>query len=224
MESENGNGISTDELIRAASNSIGENMAPLFHFWGRQASSDLVDELKDLPLSVKVYNHLIDYKKLIPSNTSEFQQWYDANYLSVGGVQQVRYDYAINNFDADNYGSDIQAQIDLIIETYYGEGYVSVENEGVAIKFSLDENYPNPFNPSTTLRFDLPNVSNATLTIFNMLGQKVKTFNLQNRQAGSHSLKWNATNDYGDPVSAGIYLYQLQTRDFVKTRKMVLLK
>jgi len=57
-----------------------------------------------------------------------------------------------------------------------------------------------------------------------MLGQKVKTFNLQNRQAGSHSLKWNATNDYGDPVGAGVYLYQLQSKDFVKTRKMVLLK
>ena len=128
MGSENGNGISDDELILAASNSIGENMAPLFHFWGRHPSSDLLDKLKDLSLSDKIYNHLVDYKKLIPSNTSEFQPWYDANYVSVGGVQQVRYDYAINNFDADNYGPDIQAQIDLIIETYYGDGYVSVGN------------------------------------------------------------------------------------------------
>jgi flagellar hook assembly protein FlgD len=63
-----------------------------------------------------------------------------------------------------------------------------------------------------------------TLTIYNMLGQRVKTFNMQSIPAGYHSVKWNATNDYGDPVGAGVYLYQLQTKDFVKTRKMVLLK
>ena len=57
-----------------------------------------------------------------------------------------------------------------------------------------------------------------------MLGQKVKTFNMQSTPAWYHSVTWNATNYYGDPVSAGVYLYQLQAKDFVKTRKMVLLK
>ena len=102
--------------------------------------------------------------------------------------------------------------------------YLSVENESIPTEFALHENYPNPFNPSTTLRFDLPEASNITLTIYNMLGQKVRTFDYQNTSAGYHSVKWNATNDYGDPVGAGVYLYQLQTKDFVKTRKMVLLK
>jgi predicted outer membrane repeat protein len=102
--------------------------------------------------------------------------------------------------------------------------YLSVESEGLPTEFALHENYPNPFNPSTTLRFDLPEVSNITLTIFNMLGQKIRTYDMQSAAAGYHTLKWNATNDYGDPVGAGVYLYQLQTKDFVKTRKMVLLK
>jgi hypothetical protein len=102
--------------------------------------------------------------------------------------------------------------------------YLSTEGEGVPVEFALHENYPNPFNPTTTLRFDLPEVSNLTLTIYNMLGQKVRTFNYQNTSAGYHSVTWDATNDYGDPVGAGVYLYQLQTKDFVKTRKMVLLK
>jgi hypothetical protein len=102
--------------------------------------------------------------------------------------------------------------------------YLSTESEGIPTEFALHENYPNPFNPTTTLRFDLPEVSDITLTIYNMLGQKVRTFNYQNTSAGYHSVKWNATNDYGDPVGAGVYLYQLQTKDFVKTRKMVLLK
>ena len=92
------------------------------------------------------------------------------------------------------------------------------------VEFALHENYPNPFNPSTTLRFDLPEVSNISLTIYNMLGQKIRTYDMQSAAAGYHTLKWNATNDYGDPVGAGVYLYQLQSKDFVKTRKMVLLK
>jgi hypothetical protein len=102
--------------------------------------------------------------------------------------------------------------------------YLSTEGEGVPVEFALHENYPNPFNPTTTLRFDLPEVSNLTLTIYNMLGQKVRTFNYQNTSAGYHSITWNATNDFGEQVGAGVYLYQLQTKDFVKTRKMVLLK
>jgi flagellar hook assembly protein FlgD len=63
-----------------------------------------------------------------------------------------------------------------------------------------------------------------TLTIYNMLGQRVKTFNMQSIPAGYHSVTWDATNDYGDPVGAGVYLYQFRANQFVKTRKMVLLK
>ena len=102
--------------------------------------------------------------------------------------------------------------------------YLALDMEGVPNEFTLHENYPNPFNPTTTLRFDVPEVSDITVTIFNMLGQKVRTFNLNNTPAGYHSVKWNATNDYGDPVGAGVYLYQLQANQFIKTRKMVLLK
>ena len=102
--------------------------------------------------------------------------------------------------------------------------YLSIAAEGVPLEFALHENYPNPFNPTTTLRFDLPEISDITLTIYNMLGQKVRTFDYQNTSAGYHSVIWDATNDLGQQVGAGVYLYQLQTINFVKTRKMVLLK
>jgi len=102
--------------------------------------------------------------------------------------------------------------------------FLSTETNGMPTEFALHENYPNPFNPTTTLRFDLPEVSDATVTIFNMLGQKIKTFNMNDTPAGFHSIKWDATNDYGDPVGAGVYLYQLRANDFVKSKKMVLLK
>ena len=102
--------------------------------------------------------------------------------------------------------------------------YLSTKGEALPVEFVLHENYPNPFNPTTTLRFEMPQVSDVNLTIFNMLGQKVKTFNMNDTPAGYHSIKWDATNDYGDPVGAGVYLYQLRANEFVKTRKMVLLK
>ncbi len=63
-----------------------------------------------------------------------------------------------------------------------------------------------------------------TLTIYNMLGQRERTFRMRGTPAGYHSVTWDATNDFGDPVGAGVYLYQVQAKDFVKTRKMVLLK
>ena len=102
--------------------------------------------------------------------------------------------------------------------------YLSTIDETVPATFALHENYPNPFNPTTTLRFDLAEVSDVNVVIYNMLGQKVRTFNMNSISAGSHSIKWNATNDLGDPVGAGVYLYQLKAKDFLKTRKMVLMK
>ena len=102
--------------------------------------------------------------------------------------------------------------------------YLSTLDDQIPATFALHENYPNPFNPTTTLRFDLPEVSDVNVVIYNMLGQKVRTFNMNSISAGSHSIKWNATNDLGDPVGAGVYLYQLQAKDFMKTRKMILLK
>ena len=102
--------------------------------------------------------------------------------------------------------------------------YLSTVDNQIPTDFELHENYPNPFNPTTTLRFDLPEFSDVSVVIYNMLGQKIKTFNMNSISAGSHSIKWNATNDLGEPVSAGVYLYQLKAKDFLKTRKMVLMK
>ena len=98
------------------------------------------------------------------------------------------------------------------------------ENMQIPTKFSLHDNFPNPFNPSTTIRFDLPIATKINLTIYNMLGQKVKTLKNSQLSAGYHSVNWNATNDQGFPVSAGMYFYQIRTNEFVKTKKMLLLK
>ena len=91
-------------------------------------------------------------------------------------------------------------------------------------KFALRQNYPNPFNPVTTLHYDLPENGLVNITIYDMLGRKVRTILNQQQDPGYKSLIWNATNDYGKPVSAGIYLYQIQAGEYISTKKMVLLK
>ena len=91
-------------------------------------------------------------------------------------------------------------------------------------EFALHQNYPNPFNPVTTLRYDLPENSFVNVTIYDMLGRQVKTLVNQSQVAGYKSVIWNATNNYGKPVSAGIYLYQIQAGEYISTKKMILLK
>ena len=91
-------------------------------------------------------------------------------------------------------------------------------------EFALHQNYPNPFNPVTTLRYDLPENAMINITIYDMLGRQVKTLINQTQDAGYRSVIWDSTNDYGKPVSAGIYLYQIQAGEYMQTKKMVLLK
>ena len=90
--------------------------------------------------------------------------------------------------------------------------------------YALHQNYPNPFNPVTTLRYDLPEDGLVNITIYDMMGRQVKTLVNYLQTAGYRSLQWNATNNAGSPVSAGIYLYMIQAGEYRQTKKMVLLK
>jgi len=200
----NGNQISDDELILAASNAKNINMAPLFHFWGRQPSEELANQLKNLPESKEIYCRLQYYKSMAPTDLSSFQTWYDANYVSVGGVQQVRYDYAINNFDTDNYGSDIQAQINLIINTYFSSEIdcnpppLYIENN-----FSNNGLYPNPVNNKLSL--DLTKFSHQTvnLSITDLSGKKMNNISVQGGKVAVLDVsKYNS----------GIYLIRIKQR------------
>ena len=101
---------------------------------------------------------------------------------------------------------------------------LSTSSELLPVTYTLHQNYPNPFNPVTRLRYDLAENSLVNITIYDMMGRQVKTLINQTQDAGYRSIVWNATNDYGKPVSAGIYLYQIQAGKYISTKKMVLLK
>ena len=104
------------------------------------------------------------------------------------------------------------------------ERFILNRESVIPITFTLHQNYPNPFNPITTLSYDLPKDSDVRLTIFDMLGNEVARLVNSNQQAGFKSVHWDAKDSMGRPVSAGVYLYQIQAGEFVHTKKMVLLK
>jgi len=89
---------------------------------------------------------------------------------------------------------------------------------------SLQGNYPNPFNPKTTINFSLKEAGNVTLEIYNLKGQKVKTLLNDNMEAANHSVIWNGDDNKGNKVSSGIYMYRMKTKDYSKTQKMILMK
>ncbi|MDP3024809.1 MAG: T9SS type A sorting domain-containing protein [candidate division Zixibacteria bacterium] len=90
--------------------------------------------------------------------------------------------------------------------------------------FSLSQNYPNPFNPQTVIKYTLPKDCHVELTIYNTLGQKVKTLVNQYQSAGYKMVHWNSTNDKGNEVSSGIYFYKIKAGRYTDVKKMMVLK
>ncbi len=99
------------------------------------------------------------------------------------------------------------------------------ENDlSVPAQFYLNQNYPNPFNPVTTITYGLAEDSDVLIHIYNMLGQKIITLTDENQNAGNYSIQWAGVNDDGVKVTSGLYLVRIQANDFVKVRKMLMLK
>ena len=123
------------------------------------------------------------------------------------------------NDNISNYGNvNIRSKISYINELN-SESIINNPND-----YKLYTAYPNPFNPVTSLRYDLPEDGLVNITIYDMIGRIVKTLVNTSQTAGFKSVQWNAINDRNEPVSAGLYLYTIQAGEFRQTKKMVLLK
>ncbi|MBU2491430.1 MAG: T9SS type A sorting domain-containing protein [Bacteroidetes bacterium] len=96
--------------------------------------------------------------------------------------------------------------------------------ETLPIAYELFNNYPNPFNPTTTIKYSIPEQSNVVLSIYNTLGQEVVTLINTTQNAGTYNFTWNGKNSAGVSVSSGIYMYHLKAGNFISTKKMVMLK
>ncbi len=132
----------------------------------------------------------------------------------VGGFQRV---YEVGSVSIDR---DMRWDIDLAdAVTAVAEGMTALPQG-----FTLAPNYPNPFNPTTTLRFSLPQAGEAELSIYNLLGQRMATLVHGVQEAGPHVLQWNGRDDAGRELASGVYFYRLQAGGQVETRKLLLLR
>jgi hypothetical protein len=101
---------------------------------------------------------------------------------------------------------------------------VREDNGALPVSYALSQNYPNPFNPTTTIPYRLSKRSQVEISIYNVLGQQVKTLENGQQLAGFYHTTWDGTDASGRTVASGIYYYKIKTEDFTETRKMVLLK
>lgn len=100
----------------------------------------------------------------------------------------------------------------------------SIKNTPLAEDYRLYQNYPNPFNPTTKIMYYIPKRTKISLSIYDPLGREIRLLDYGLKNSGYHTLTWDSKDNYGKKVSAGIYLYQLQTEGYIKNNKMVLIK
>jgi flagellar hook assembly protein FlgD len=99
-----------------------------------------------------------------------------------------------------------------------------VSNDAVPDEYTLLQNYPNPFNPNTFIRYEIPKDGFVTVKIFNMLGQEVTTLFSGITKAGRYTLNWDGTDGNGKQASSGSYIYRMSAGEFIKSKKMILIK
>jgi len=91
-------------------------------------------------------------------------------------------------------------------------------------EYSLSQNFPNPFNPVTSINYSLPKATNVKLEIYNVLGQWVRTLVDEPQSAGYKTVRWNGRDGYGRELSSGVYFYRLEAGKYSSSRKLLLLK
>ncbi|RMH95521.1 MAG: T9SS C-terminal target domain-containing protein [Calditrichaeota bacterium] len=176
--------------------------------------------IEEDPLAVRIGNRsIIEANIYAPNGT-----------LKIGKYADVTGSFIARDIDVAKH-----AVVDLDSHFEFGEflplpkaGSSGSDNDGVLANapnsFELHQNFPNPFNPTTTIRFALPEANLVTVEIYNIMGQKVKTLISDNLEAGYHQVVWDATNDHGNKVASGIYIYRMKAGAFTEVKKMTLLK
>lgn len=99
-----------------------------------------------------------------------------------------------------------------------------VASANIPNHFELYQNHPNPFNPETEIRYQLPEATHVTLTIYNLLGQKIRSLVDKEQEAGLHAVHWDGHDENGTSVASGIYLYAIGAGEFKQVKKMVLVR
>ena len=137
--------------------------------------------------------------------------------------QYVCFDIPLSFFEREPAKAALRQAVDDLLN-YVTDVEEPVTDHGLPRAVTLSQNYPNPFNPATEMVYSLLQRSHVTLSVYNVLGRRVTTLVDADQPAGTHRVLWNGTDDNGNVVATGIYLYRLQAGDRVLSKKMLLLK
>lgn len=131
-------------------------------------------------------------------------------------VYIILYIFAGGNAPCEPYG--------IGMSDCFPTGIDEVEPLQLPTKYVLSQNYPNPFNLETVIEFALPQPCRVRIDIFNILGQRIRTIVDELMPAGTNSVSWDGSGEHGLPVTSGLYFYRILAREFVETKKMIMLK
>ncbi len=181
----------------------------------------------DINVNIQIddsYITLVDSTQALqPIQPDSIQEVLAAFVIEVSAACPDQHQFGLRISTSDSYGVPWESVVEITVH----DPSVATDNEHITtppVEFALHQNYPNPFNPSSTLTYSLPEQAQVKLTIYDVLGNTVKTLVNRSQESGHHSISWNSTNEAGESVSAGIYFYHLRAGDFYATGKMLLLK
>ncbi len=182
----------------------------LSNIWNRDINNLTfeVDE-KKMPrwLSVAYDNTNLDILKGARDNT--FVIIFDVDSAPSDAIADIPYSFKDNKGNVWSYSIHVKANTD---------------DAGLEAFDSLYENFPNPFNPTTTIKYSLKESKHTKLVIYNSLGQVIRTLVNDVQDAGVHTIQWNGCDDYGLNVASGLYFYRLKAGSYLKTRRMMLIE
>ena len=193
---------------------------------------------ESIDIDMDKLNYIFHYQFEMNNNNDEkFQLDYDTtiNETSVDFIYRKflkELDSSLSTRGQITWSVDVTDGIDTVINNE--QRIIKVEGKYAALstnedkvfpeKYILYQNYPNPFNPITSIKYDLPRETPVTIEIYNIIGNKITTLIDKNMDAGSHIVRWNSTDNNGAKIPSGIYFYHIKTNEFIKTKKMILLK
>ena len=183
-----------------------------------QVTSDNNTNMENTIVSVKDYNGYVVSEQTIGS---------DENFTLTGLNQNEPYVLSANHSDYGIVEKSFTVSNMIEVESIeFSLSEMSSEEDLTQLpkQFSVSQNYPNPFNPTTTLEYTLPENMAVQITIFDNLGRVVKNLFNGNQGSGNKKVVWDATDNHGQPVSAGVYLYSIVAGENRQTKKMILLK
>ena len=221
------------DTIYSVANSVNGNGNPAFDQWNfgdnfivRVVNNIVPVELSNFSVTPSSNNVQISWTTLTETNNSGFEierktettDWIKITFVAGYGTSSEVHSYTFNdyNLSSDRYYYRLK-QIDYDGSINYSD-VVFIEIS-VPSEFALDQNYPNPFNPTTKIGFHIAESEFVTLKVYDLLGNELATLVKENKPAGEYEVEFSAIG-----LTSGIYIYKLETRNVIQTKKMILLK